>query len=78
MRVDDGMTTLGQNPTNRFGVGMGDIDDHAQTVHLFDHITAERRETPVLRRLGLDIPKLVDPVVEELQDSEPPVVTRLL
>ena len=77
MRVNDRVTTLGQNPTHSFGVGMGDIDDHAQTVHLFEYITAERRETTVLRRLGLDIPELVDAVVDELQDPEPPAVKKL-
>ena len=56
---------------------MGQIDQHAQPIHLTDDVAAERREAVVHRRLGLDVAELVDPIVHELNRSHPAVVRPL-
>jgi len=51
---------------------VGAIDEHAQAVHLDDHLEARVGEPAVAGRLGLDVAELVDPVVDELDGPHAP------
>jgi hypothetical protein len=50
------------------------VDDHAEAVHLADHVEAEGGEAAMARRVRLDISQLVDPVVGELDGADAAVV----
>ena len=55
-------------PHVAFG-GVGEIDEHAEAVHLPHHVPAERRETAVDGRRGLDVAQLVHAKVDELEHA---------
>lgn len=62
---DDGRTRHLQRTDGRVERCVSQIDDHAESVHLQNDVTPERRQSTVPWCFGLDVPEFIDPIVHE-------------